>query len=380
MELIDIRWCMASVMRRAQRFMEITGRSCLGAVDTKLGFDKSKVTYFKCKQKGTLRDTNMQTNEAVNPFRDDYYQKAIYHRISEPPKVNQNKISEGSSKDRKQAMVITQEDEGFNWDKYIPREKYVLVAKVDNRWQRSFAREEINKLYDPFDEAKEAKRWDAEREYYLDLHGNPVVDPNKVKFDDVVAVIPTCQQFYTRRSIEKDYEENLFKPINEVFYASLTKVMELVKKNEEVVEKLVEELKKTVGEAVENQQKSDENPKQTTEESKVPDETEVKIQTDSSESSNSYENVKQSVDKTEEQCRKCMETCRACAEKDENLKLRYFEFTKIETVFKTKCKKMLENEEVLKQKVEKLALKYQDFEKENEILKQKYLAKCNDCL
>ncbi|MFS7962623.1 hypothetical protein Hanom_Chr08g00728831 [Helianthus anomalus] len=126
-------------------------------------------------------------------------------------------------------MVVTQEDEGFNWDKYIPGEKYALVAKVDNIWQRSFAREEINKLYDPFDEAKEAKRWDAERECYLDPQGNPVVDPNKVKFDDVVAVIATC---HTRRSIKKDYEENLYKPINEVFYASLTKVMELEKKKE----------------------------------------------------------------------------------------------------------------------------------------------------
>ncbi|KAJ0434586.1 putative transcription factor interactor and regulator CCHC(Zn) family [Helianthus annuus] len=119
MELIDIKWCMASAVRRAQRFMEITGRSCLGAADTKLGFDKSKVTCFQCKQKGHFKREcrNRQTDEAVNPFRDDYYQKAVYHRISEPPKVNKKKIGEGSSKDRKQAMVadwVIQEEEGFN--------------------------------------------------------------------------------------------------------------------------------------------------------------------------------------------------------------------------------------------------------------------------
>ncbi|KAM0056771.1 putative transcription factor interactor and regulator CCHC(Zn) family [Helianthus debilis subsp. tardiflorus] len=55
MELINIRWCMASAMRRAQLFMEITGRKSIGGPSTKLGFDKSKVTCFKCKQKGHFR-------------------------------------------------------------------------------------------------------------------------------------------------------------------------------------------------------------------------------------------------------------------------------------------------------------------------------------
>ncbi|KAJ0448892.1 hypothetical protein HanHA89_Chr17g0722231 [Helianthus annuus] len=49
MELIDIRWCMASAVRRAQRFMEITGRKSIGGPSTKLGLDKTKVTCFKCK-------------------------------------------------------------------------------------------------------------------------------------------------------------------------------------------------------------------------------------------------------------------------------------------------------------------------------------------
>ncbi|MFS7968642.1 hypothetical protein Hanom_Chr09g00800001 [Helianthus anomalus] len=44
--------------------------------------------------------------------------------------MNQKQISEGSSKERKQAMVVIQEDEGFNWNKYIPKEKMALVAKV----------------------------------------------------------------------------------------------------------------------------------------------------------------------------------------------------------------------------------------------------------
>ncbi|XP_021980040.1 uncharacterized protein LOC110876172 [Helianthus annuus] len=88
-ELIDIRWCMTIVIRRAHRFMEITGRTCLGGAETKLGFDKSK-----------------------------------------PPKTNQKQIGEGSLKEKKQALVVTQDDEGFNWNKYIPEKKVALVAKV----------------------------------------------------------------------------------------------------------------------------------------------------------------------------------------------------------------------------------------------------------
>ncbi|MFS7986993.1 hypothetical protein Hanom_Chr11g01016791 [Helianthus anomalus] len=54
--------------------------------------------------------------------------------------------------------------------------------------------------------------------------------------------------------------------------------------------------------------------------------------------------------KNEVQCRKCMEICSACTEKDENLRFRKIEFTKIENVFKEKCKEMFEIENFLKQK------------------------------
>ncbi|KAJ0592146.1 putative transcription factor interactor and regulator CCHC(Zn) family [Helianthus annuus] len=105
MELMDIRWCMASVIRRAQRFMEITGRNCLEGLDMKLGFNKAKVTCFKCKQKGRFKIecSNRQADDSVNPFYNDYYKKAIYHRNNEQPTRKQ--IEEGSSKEKKQAML-----------------------------------------------------------------------------------------------------------------------------------------------------------------------------------------------------------------------------------------------------------------------------------
>ncbi|MFS7986255.1 putative transcription factor interactor and regulator CCHC(Zn) family [Helianthus anomalus] len=75
MELIDIRWCLASCIRRAQRYMEITGKQSLGGPSTKLGFDKSKVTCFRCKQKGHFKREckNSEVAESERPFNDDYY-------------------------------------------------------------------------------------------------------------------------------------------------------------------------------------------------------------------------------------------------------------------------------------------------------------------
>ena len=45
LELMDIKWCLASVLRRAEKFKQITGRDDLrDAATSQLGFDKSKVT------------------------------------------------------------------------------------------------------------------------------------------------------------------------------------------------------------------------------------------------------------------------------------------------------------------------------------------------
>ncbi|MFS8024342.1 putative transcription factor interactor and regulator CCHC(Zn) family [Helianthus anomalus] len=72
--------------------MEITGRNSIGGLSTMLGFDKSKVTCFKCKQTGHFKREcrNSAADETTNPFHDDYYRKAVYHRNrEEPPKMKQ---------------------------------------------------------------------------------------------------------------------------------------------------------------------------------------------------------------------------------------------------------------------------------------------------
>ncbi|MFS7888701.1 hypothetical protein Hanom_Chr00s000001g01598221 [Helianthus anomalus] len=157
-----------------------------------------------------------------------------------------------------------------------------------------------------FKEAKVAKRWGDERKCYLDPQGNPVTDPNTVDFAELLTTIPTTAKLYS-------------------------------KKKGEFVKMIVQET------TDESQERMAENQK------KKSDKTEVKTQTESPESLNQVksmdkndENDKQSKNRNEEQCRKCMQSCSACTEKDEMLKSRDAEFTKIENVFKEKCKEFLE--------------------------------------
>ncbi|MFS8033240.1 putative transcription factor interactor and regulator CCHC(Zn) family [Helianthus anomalus] len=98
----------------------------------KLGFDKAKVTCFKCKQKGNLKRecTNNKSDDSVNPFQEDYYKNAIYHLNNKQPTRKQ--FEEGSFKEKQATLtsqesskinMITQEDEGFDWGKYIKDER-----------------------------------------------------------------------------------------------------------------------------------------------------------------------------------------------------------------------------------------------------------------
>ncbi|KAJ0797324.1 putative transcription factor interactor and regulator CCHC(Zn) family [Helianthus annuus] len=381
MELMDIRWCMASVIRRAQRFMEITSRKCLEGPDMKIGFDKNKVTCFKCKQKGNFKRecTNNKADDSVNPFHDDYYKKAIYHHNKEQPTRKQ--LDEGSSKENKHVVLtirdrsessILQDDKGFNWNDHFKEdgELKAMVTKIKRSRGEIEAQGYLDSVYDAYKEARWANRWDTERDCYVDPKGSPVVDPEEVYFDALVAAIPTedvwCRGIREIRGYRKKVEEE----INKVIYASLEKkkkktVEEIVIENQKMVKEVKktadEKLKKQADEVVaEKQQKVEEDLK--AEEVTVPN-AEVNTQSKSSDLLDKFGH------KTDEQCKKCMETCKACTEKDNSLRSRDFESTKIEKIFKEKCNEMLENEKFLKQENEKLTQKCDSLEKENKILK-----------
>ncbi|KAJ0639579.1 hypothetical protein HanLR1_Chr16g0605371 [Helianthus annuus] len=65
MELMDIKWCLASVLRIAEKFKQITGRDDFRDANVStLGFDKSKVTCFRYREKG-ISSENAQTAKQV---------------------------------------------------------------------------------------------------------------------------------------------------------------------------------------------------------------------------------------------------------------------------------------------------------------------------
>ncbi|KAF5799060.1 putative transcription factor interactor and regulator CCHC(Zn) family [Helianthus annuus] len=132
LELMDIKWCLASVLRRAEKFKMITGRNdFLDAHVSILGFDKSKVTCFQCREKGHFKREckNQKASGAENPFgKDDYYRKAIYqqvahqpHQQKEPQTAHARMIEDANKK--AYYGIIDQDDEkmapGFSWDKYV---------------------------------------------------------------------------------------------------------------------------------------------------------------------------------------------------------------------------------------------------------------------
>ncbi|MFS7939030.1 hypothetical protein Hanom_Chr05g00446851 [Helianthus anomalus] len=123
--------------------------------------------------------------------------------------MNKKQIDEGSLKERKKAVVVTQDDEGFNWNKYIPKEKVALVAKVRPTQEERHARMRLSEVYDVFMVAKGANRWDDERKGLLDPQGNPEVDLKVVDLKPLVTTIPAAGKFYSRIKEDKNYEKEV---------------------------------------------------------------------------------------------------------------------------------------------------------------------------
>ncbi|XP_021985611.1 uncharacterized protein LOC110881756 [Helianthus annuus] len=85
------------------------GRNSLSGPDQKLGFDKSKVTCFKCKERGHFKREcpDREVNNHQNPFTNDYYRQAIYHRPNQQPAVQRPQIENKPEK----ALIVNQDDE-----------------------------------------------------------------------------------------------------------------------------------------------------------------------------------------------------------------------------------------------------------------------------
>ncbi|KAJ0591520.1 putative transcription factor interactor and regulator CCHC(Zn) family [Helianthus annuus] len=223
----------------------------------KIGFDKAKVTCFKCKQKGHFKRecTNNKADDNVNPFQEDYYKKAIYHRNNEQP--SRKHTEEGSSKEKKQAMLMIRDgssgpstfhhDEGFNWGKYIKddrTEKWVLIAEFKESREERHARMYLSEADKAFTKARHANRWSQEKECSVDPKGNQTVDPDKVDFKAIVAANPTVGVWCKGLEEIPRYREKVEEGIRKVIYAGLEKKKKTVEEIVDESQKLVDEVKK----------------------------------------------------------------------------------------------------------------------------------------
>ncbi|KAM0043514.1 hypothetical protein Hdeb2414_s0010g00342191 [Helianthus debilis subsp. tardiflorus] len=104
---------------------------------------------------------------------------------------------EDTPKEKSRALAVIHDDEGFDWSELLLEEDavgYAFVAKIvpfkDNRTEKEKfvnrmmkAQTRMRRVYNTYKEAKRAKRWDADRECYLDPQGNNAVDPGSISID-----------------------------------------------------------------------------------------------------------------------------------------------------------------------------------------------------
>ncbi|XP_021996260.1 DNA ligase 1-like [Helianthus annuus] len=206
MELIDIHWCLENA---------------------------NKAGIFKREFK------NSEVDETEKPFSDDYYRKAIYHRSKEEPRLIEN-----NPKEKSRACAVIQDDEGYDWSEILPEEDL-----VDNRFtahgrtiSKSQHRAYVAEI--KMRTREEILKEKTKREIFFT--GCRIEKMKDIVHDDVLAVIPLSDEYYSNIEKDKTYLKKLDKIIRDVMTVSLKKRdEERMKKN---VEDLVDDLKKVVEE------------------------------------------------------------------------------------------------------------------------------------
>ncbi|KAJ0587473.1 hypothetical protein HanIR_Chr04g0163591 [Helianthus annuus] len=101
---------------------------------------------------------------------------------------------EDASKEKSRALVVIHDNEGFDWSELLPKEdavgyafaaeKIIPFKDTRNEEEKYLSRKgKMIRLSKIFSEAKRAKRWDANRECYLDPQGNIAIDTKTLSLE-----------------------------------------------------------------------------------------------------------------------------------------------------------------------------------------------------
>ncbi|XP_022024758.1 stress response protein nst1-like [Helianthus annuus] len=104
----------------------------------------------------------------------------------------------------------------------------------------------MEKMQEEYENAVRNKRWDKNRECYVNREGEPVVPRRDIVHDDVLLVVPRSDEYYSNVVKDKTYVKRLDKIIRDAMTTKLRKRNEeRMKKN---IENLVDDLKKAAEE------------------------------------------------------------------------------------------------------------------------------------
>ncbi|XP_022024576.1 paramyosin-like [Helianthus annuus] len=133
---------------------------------------------------------------------------------------------EENPKEKSRALAVIHDDEGFDWSELLPEEDavgYAFMTKIipfkDTRTEevkyvngKMLAQCMKDKIYRTWKEAKSTKRWDADRECYLDPKGNIVVEPSSISVETLIKQIAEEEEARQRMwwaSKEEEKEKEL---------------------------------------------------------------------------------------------------------------------------------------------------------------------------
>ncbi|MFS7945954.1 putative transcription factor interactor and regulator CCHC(Zn) family [Helianthus anomalus] len=208
------------------------------------------VTCFKCKQKGHFKRerNNSKVDGNKNPFNEDYYRKAIYHRSKEePPNLKQ---IENNTKEKSRACAVIQDNKGFDWSEFLPEDDIVdeqfkakakkealnkhraLVAEIKEKSREEILKEKtyrercivgyrIEEMEKEYEEARSNGRYDKKRECFVNKEGELAIHRKEIVYEDVLAVIPLSGEFYANIEKGRHYEKKLKKIVRDVMTVSL---------------------------------------------------------------------------------------------------------------------------------------------------------------